>query len=45
MNVRQSVVNGSGMAIAVQPGEQAEIELKLLAPQGTIQRLREMLSL
>jgi inorganic triphosphatase YgiF len=42
MNVRQSVVNGSGMAIAVQPGEQAEIELKLLAPQGTIQRLREM---
>ena len=42
MNVRQSVVNGSGMAIAVQPGEQAEIELKLLAPQGTMQRLREM---
>src|ERR1700743_1748292 len=42
MNVRQSVVNGSGMAIAVQPGGQAEIELKLLAPQGTIQRLREM---
>ena len=42
MNVRQSVVNGSGMAIAVQPGEQAEIELKLLAPQGTIQTLREM---
>jgi triphosphatase len=42
MNARQSVVNDSGTAIAVRPGEQAEIELKLLAPQGALERLREM---
>jgi hypothetical protein len=42
MNARQSVVNDSGTANAVQPGEQAEIELKLLAPQGALERLREM---
>ena len=28
-------------AIAVRPGEQAELELKLLAPQGTLEKLRE----
>ena len=42
MNARQSVLNDSGAAIAVHPGEQAEIELKLLAPQGVLERLREM---
>ncbi len=41
-NARQSVVNDSGAAIVVQPGQQAEIELKLLAPQGALERLREM---
>jgi len=30
------------IAIAARAGEQAEIELKLLAPQGTLERLREM---
>ena len=42
MNARRSAVNDSGAAIAVQPGQQAEIELKLLAPQGTLEKLREM---
>jgi inorganic triphosphatase YgiF len=42
LNARQLVVNDSGTANAVRPGEQAEIELKLLAPQGTLERLREM---
>lgn len=32
----------SGAAIAVQPGEHAEIELKLLAPQGSLEKLREL---
>ena len=41
-DARQSVVSDSGAAIAVQPGEQSEIELKLLAPQGALERLREM---
>ena len=41
-NARQSIVNDSGAAIVVQPGQQAEIELKLLAPQGALERLREM---
>ena len=41
LNVRQPVVSDSGTAIAVRPGEQAEIELKLLAPQGTLEKLRE----
>jgi triphosphatase len=39
-NARQSVANDSGTAIAVQQG--AEIELKLLAPQGALEGLREM---
>jgi triphosphatase len=42
LNARQPVVNDSGSAIAVRPGEQAEIELKLLAPQGIFEKLREM---
>ncbi len=42
MNGRQSVVKDSGAAILVRPGEQAEIELKLLAPQGTLEQQREM---
>ena len=42
MNGRQPVVSDSGAAIAVRPAEQAEIELKLLAPQGALERLREM---
>ena len=41
LNTRQPVVSDSGRAIAVRPGEQAEIELKLLAPQGTLEKLRE----
>jgi triphosphatase len=42
LNGRQPVVSDSGAAIAVRPAEQAEIELKLLAPQGALERLREM---
>src|ERR1700675_4364042 len=42
LNARQAVVSDSGAAIAVRPAEQAEIELKLLAPQGTLEQLREM---
>ena len=42
LNARQPIVNDSGSAIAVRPGEQAEIELKLLAPQGILEKLREM---
>jgi triphosphatase len=42
LNAQQPVVSDSGTAIAVRPGEQAEIELKLLAPQGTLERLREL---
>ncbi len=42
LNARQPVVHESGTAIAVRPGEQAEIELKLLAPQGTLEKLREV---
>src|SRR3954465_15935849 len=41
-NAQQPVVNDSGMAIAARPGEQAGIELKLLAPQGSLEKLREM---
>ncbi len=36
------IVHDSGSAIAVRPAEQAEIELKLLAPQGVLEKLREM---
>ncbi|WP_198164028.1 CYTH and CHAD domain-containing protein [Bradyrhizobium jicamae] len=35
-------MSDSGAAIAVQPGEHAEIELKLLAPQGSLKKLREL---
>jgi triphosphatase len=42
LNARQPVVSDSGGAIAVRPGEQAEIELKLLAPQGILEKLREV---
>jgi triphosphatase len=42
LNARQPVVSDSGTAIGVRPGEQAEIELKLLAPQGALEKLREM---
>jgi len=41
LNVQQPALTGSGTAIAVRPGEQAEIELKLLAPQGILEKLRE----
>ena len=36
------IVHDSGSAIAVRRGEHAEIELKLLAPQGILEKLREM---
>jgi hypothetical protein len=42
LNAPQPVVSDSGAAIAVRPAEQAEIELKLLAPQGALEQLREM---
>jgi triphosphatase len=42
LNTRQPVVTDSSTAIAVRPGEQAKVELKLLAPQGTLEKLREM---
>jgi triphosphatase len=41
LNARQPVVNDSGAAVGVRPGEHAEIELKLLAPQGSLEKLRE----
>src|SRR5258708_27778249 len=41
LNARQPIVKDSGTAIAVRPGEQAEIELKLLPPQGTREKLRD----
>jgi hypothetical protein len=42
LNTWQPVVTDPGTAIAVRPGEQAKVELKLLAPQGTLEKLREM---
>ena len=42
MNALQPVVSDPGAAIAVRPADLAEIELKLLAPQGALERLREM---
>jgi inorganic triphosphatase YgiF len=42
LNARQPVVGDSGAATAVRPAEQAEIELKLLAPPGVLEKLREM---
>jgi len=41
-NASQPAVNDSGLAVAARLGEQAEIELKLLAPPGALERLREM---
>ena len=38
---RRPVVTDAGTAIAVRHGDQAEIELKLLAPQGSLEKLRE----
>ena len=42
LNAQQPILPDSGAAIASRPGEQAEIELKLLAPQGILEKLREM---
>ena len=42
LNAPQPVVSDSGAAIAVRRPEQTEIELKLLAPQGALEQLREM---
>ena len=42
LNARQPVVSDSGAAIAMRPAEQAEIELKLLAPPGALEKLREL---
>src|ERR1700738_5098229 len=41
-SARQPIVNDFGSAIAVRPGEQTEVELKLLVPQGILEKLREM---
>ena len=41
LNAPRPVVSDSGGVVAVRPGERAEIELKLLAPQGTFEKLRE----
>jgi triphosphatase len=41
LNARQPVVTDSGTAV-VRPAQQAEVELKLLAPQGTLEKLREL---
>src|ERR1700721_4848868 len=38
----QPVVTDPGTAIAVRPGEQAKVQLKLLAPQGSLEKLREL---
>lgn len=42
LNTRQPVGRDSGTASAVRPNEYAEIELKLLAPQGALEKLREL---
>jgi triphosphatase len=42
LNAPQPIAPDARAAIAVQPGEHAEIELKLLAPQGILEKLREM---
>ncbi len=39
---RQSVPDDSDAALAGRPGEQTEIELKLLAPQGILDKLRDL---
>ena len=42
LNAQQPIVPDSDAAIAVRPGVQAEIELKLLAPQDILEKLREL---
>ena len=42
LKARQPVVGSSGAAVAVRPVEPAEIELKLLAPQGSLEKLRDV---
>ncbi len=42
LNAPQPIAPHSVAAIAVRPGEQTEIELKLLVPQGILEKLREM---
>ena len=42
LSTRQPVGRDSGTATAVRPNEHAEIELKLLAPQGALVKLREL---
>jgi triphosphatase len=42
LNAQPPVVSDSGTTTSARPGEQVEIELKLLAPQGILERLREM---
>jgi inorganic triphosphatase YgiF len=41
-NARQPAASQSGIGIAARRDEQAEIELKLLASQGSLERLRDM---
>jgi triphosphatase len=42
LNAQQPIVPEPSAAIAVRPVEQVEIELKLLAPQGILEKLRDM---
>jgi len=42
LKARRPVVSDLSNALAVRPGEAAEVELKLLAPQGSLEKLREM---
>ncbi len=42
LSAPQPVVSDSGATMVVRRPEQAEIELKLLAPQGALEQLREM---
>ena len=42
LSTRQPIGDDSRGAVAVRPGEHAEIELKLLASQECLERLREM---
>jgi triphosphatase len=41
LSAREPVVSDSGTAITVRPDEHAKIELKLLAPQESLEKLRE----
>jgi triphosphatase len=42
LKARQPVVSHSGAAIVVRPGEPAEVELKLLGPQESLEKLRDL---